>query len=105
MPKLTILTREGRESEVDGKAGLSVMEVIRDAGFDELAATCGGSCACATCHVYVDPDWLGRLEPAHQSELELLEFSGHRRPNSRLSCQVVFNEELTGLRVEIAPED
>jgi 2Fe-2S ferredoxin len=104
MPKLTIVTREGKESEVDGKAGLSVMEVIRDAGFDELTAMCGGSCACATCHVYVDPAWLGILEAPHESECDLLESSSHREANSRLACQIPFGDQLAGLRVKIAPE-
>lgn len=105
MPKLFVVTREGAESEIEGKAGNSVMEVIRDAEFDELVALCGGSCACATCHVYVDPDWLGKLEPPHESERDLLDTSSHRQSNSRLACQIPFGEQLAGLRVKIAPED
>ncbi|HWI87577.1 MAG TPA: 2Fe-2S iron-sulfur cluster-binding protein, partial [Sphingomonas sp.] len=55
MPKLIVVTREGEQREIEGEAGLSVMEVIRDAGIDELLALCGGCCSCATCHVHVDP--------------------------------------------------
>ena len=57
MPSLTIVTRDGTERTVEARAGWSVMENIRDNGFDELLALCGGCCSCATCHVHVDPDW------------------------------------------------
>lgn len=105
MPKLIIVGRDGREESVKGKAGWSVMENIRDAGFDELLALCGGCCSCATCHVHVDEAWLARLPAMKGDEDELLDGSDHRRPNSRLSCQIEFGEELDGLRVTIAPED
>ena len=64
MPSLTIVTRDGTERDVEARAGWSVMENIRDNGFDELLALCGGCCSCATCHVHVDPDWFGRLDAA-----------------------------------------
>ena len=105
MPKLTIVSRDGAERTVEGRAGWSVMENIRDSGFDELLALCGGCCSCATCHVHVDPDWLERLAPMRADEDELLDSSSHRRDNSRLSCQIEFEDELDGLRVTIAPED
>ncbi len=85
--------------------GLSVMEVIRDAGFDELLALCGGSCSCATCHVYVDAEHADRLLPPSADEEDLLDSSAFRTDRSRLSCQIRFGEELDGLRVTIAPED
>ena len=68
MPKLTVVTREGTESTVEGEAGLSVMEVIRDAGFDELLALCGGCCSCATCHVYIDEAFVDTLPPMSEDE-------------------------------------
>ena len=105
MPQLTVVTRDGAESTVDGEAGLSVMEVIRDHGFDELLALCGGCCSCATCHVHVDPDWAARLPAMESDEDELLDTSDHRVATSRLSCQIRFGPELDGLRVRIAPED
>ncbi|HET8612950.1 MAG TPA: 2Fe-2S iron-sulfur cluster-binding protein [Sphingomonas sp.] len=105
MPQLTVVTREGAESVVEGETGLAVMEVIRDHGFDELLALCGGCCSCATCHVYVDEAFLDKLPPISEDESDLLDSSDHRRPNSRLSCQIPFGEELDGLRVQIAPED
>ena len=105
MPKLTVITREGTESTVAGDAGLSVMEVIRDAGFDELLALCGGCCSCATCHVHVDPAFLDKLPKMSEDENDLLDSSDHRNEQSRLSCQIPFGPELDGLRVTIAPED
>jgi 2Fe-2S ferredoxin len=105
MPKLTVITREGAESTVDGESGLSVMEVIRDNGFDELLALCGGCCSCATCHVHVDPAFLGLLPPMSEDENDLLDSSDNRDETSRLSCQIPFGDALDGLRVTIAPED
>jgi len=105
MPKLVVVTRDGQERAVDGEAGLSVMEVIRENGFDELLALCGGCCSCATCHVHVDGDWVARLPRMSEDENDLLESSDHRNDSSRLSCQIPFTQDLDGLRVTIAPED
>jgi ferredoxin, 2Fe-2S len=105
MPKLVVVTREGQESTVEGEAGLSVMEIIRDAGFDELLALCGGCCSCATCHVIVDPEWADKLPPMSADEDDLLDSSDHRSATSRLSCQLPLEDSLDGLRVTIAPED
>ena len=105
MARLTIVTRDGTERSVDGRNGWSVMENIRDNGFDELLALCGGCCSCATCHVHVDEQWLAALPPMGADEDDLLDSSDHRRPNSRLSCQIEYGEALDGLRVQIAPED
>ncbi|HWT12335.1 MAG TPA: 2Fe-2S iron-sulfur cluster-binding protein [Allosphingosinicella sp.] len=105
MPKLTIVSRGGAERTVEGRAGWSVMENIRDNGFDELLALCGGCCSCATCHVHVDPQWLEAVGPPKPDEDDLLDSSHHRAETSRLSCQILFTAELDGLRVRIAPED
>ena len=105
MAKLIVVTRDGTEHEIEGDTSLTVMENIRDAGFDELLALCGGCCSCATCHVHVDADWIARVGPAHEDETDLLDSSDHREPNSRLSCQIQFSDELDGLKVTIAPED
>ena len=105
MPSLVIVTRDGTERIVEARAGWSVMENIRDNGFDELLALCGGCCSCATCHVHVDEDWLAALPAMGADEDDLLDSSAHRRSNSRLSCQIPYSEALDGLRVRIAPED
>ncbi|WP_120716213.1 2Fe-2S iron-sulfur cluster-binding protein [Tsuneonella amylolytica] len=105
MPKLIVVNRAGEESTVDVDDGLTVMEAIRDNGFDELLALCGGCCSCATCHVHVDPSFKDKLPPMSEDEDDLLESSDHRDENSRLGCQVPFTADLDGLRVTIAQED
>ncbi len=81
------------------------MEVIRDAGFDELLALCGGCCSCATCHVHIAPDYMDKLSAMSEDENDLLDSSEHRDDNSRLSCQIPITGELEGLKVTIAQED
>lgn len=105
MPQLIVVTREGEERAVNGEAGLSVMEVIRENGFDELLALCGGCCSCATCHVHVDPEFAAKLPAMSEDENDLLESSSERDETSRLSCQIPFSDALDGLRVRIAAED
>ncbi len=105
MAKLNVVTREGQEIVLEGEEGLSVMEIIRDGGVDELLALCGGCCSCATCHVHVDPAFADKLPPISEDENDLLDSSDHRNDQSRLSCQLTFGEALDGLRVTIAPED
>ena len=105
MPKLVITTREGETSEIEVESGLTVMEAIRDNGFDELLALCGGCCSCATCHVHVDPAFADKLPPVSEDEDDLLDSSDHRSEHSRLSCQIPFGDDLDGLKVTIAPED
>ena len=105
MPKLIVVTREGEEREIMGETGLSVMEVIRDAGIDELLALCGGCCSCATCHVHVDPEFATKLPGMSEDENDLLDSTSDRDANSRLSCQIAFGSALDGLKVRIAAED
>ena len=105
MPKLIVTTRSGETREVEAAAGLSVMEAIRDNGFDELLALCGGCCSCATCHIHVDPAFKDLLPAMSEDEDDLLDSSDDRTETSRLSCQVPFTPELDGLRVTIAKED
>ncbi|MGC1271499.1 MAG: 2Fe-2S iron-sulfur cluster-binding protein [Croceibacterium sp.] len=105
MPKLTVVTRDGEERTVEAASGLTVMEAIRDNGFDELLALCGGCCSCATCHVHVDPAFADLLPPITEDEDDLLDSSDDRDPTSRLSCQIPFTDALDGLKVRIAAED
>lgn len=81
------------------------MEIIRDAGIDEMLAMCGGSCSCATCHVHVDGAYLSRIPEMSQFERELLEGSAHFNEASRLACQIPFSAAIDGVRVTIAAED
>lgn len=105
MPKLVVVGRDGEQQEVEAAAGVSVMEAIRDAGFDELLALCGGCCSCATCHVYVDPAFADQVDALSEDENDLLDSTDHRTAYSRLSCQLRVTEALSGLKVTIAPED
>lgn len=105
MPKVVVVDRYGDERTVEGNPDVSLMEVIRDNGFDELLALCGGCCSCATCHVHVDPAFVDRLPAMSADENDLLDSSDHRTAHSRLSCQIPFSDQLDGLRVTIAPED
>lgn len=105
MPKLIITTREGIKYKIDGKTGISLMENIRDGGIDELTAICNGGCSCATCHVYIDDEFLDGLPEMSQDESDLLDSSTHRRRSSRLSCQVILSESFDGMRVTVSPED
>jgi 2Fe-2S ferredoxin len=105
MPQLNIVSHDGETRSVEAKEGLTVMEVIRDNGFDELLALCGGCCSCATCHVYFEEDFADKLPPISEDENDLLDTSDHRKPTSRLSCQVPVTAALDGATVTIAPED
>ena len=106
MPSLIIVDRAGNEKQIEARSGISVMENIRDAGFDDVLALCGGCCSCATCHVIVDPEWQERFgKPASVDEDDLLDSSDHRTEGSRLSCQIAMTDALDGLKVTIAPED
>lgn len=104
MIRISVETRDGCVREVTGNAGATLMETIRDNGFDELLALCGGCCSCATCHVIVAPEFAGKLPDMSPDEDDLLDSSDHRTEGSRLSCQIPLSEELDGLRVRIAEE-
>lgn len=104
-PSVTVVDRAGRSHEISATRGQSLMEAIRDAGIADVLALCGGCASCATCHVYVDGAWAQRVGAATGDELDLLESSDHRRPESRLSCQIPLSDESDGFCVTIAPED
>ncbi len=105
MPTINVIDRSGTLKAVEAAEGVSLMEVIRDEGFDELLALCGGCCSCATCHVHVDPAFAGKLPEMSEDESDLLDGSDHRDENSRLSCQIEVTGELDGITVTIAEED
>lgn len=99
---LLVEDRDGHEHKLEGLDGWRVMEVIRDWGLS-IKAECGGACACATCHVYVDPEWVGRLAPPSDEEIDMLDGAFFVEPNSRLACQILMTPETDGLRVKLAP--
>ena len=105
MAKLIVVTRSGEERAINGEDGLSVLEVIRDGGIDEILALCGGCCSCATCHVHVDPAFADKLPPMSEDENDLLDSVDDRDVTSRLSCQLPFGPALDGMRVTIGADE
>lgn len=105
MVNLTVKLRGGSEQALQAASGVTLMEAIRKGGIDEVVAMCGGSCSCATCHVYVETGPASVRTPANEDEDDLLDSSDHRTANSRLSCQIRLDEALEGLVVQIAPEN
>lgn len=102
---ISIINREGSERSLVVTKGISLMECLRDAGFDDLLALCGGCCSCATCHVFVEAGPDGLSAPQLDDENDLLDSSDHRQANSRLSCQIILSDEHEGISVRVAPED
>ena len=92
---------EGKEHELQATEEWSVMEIIREGGIPILAQ-CGGSCACATCHIYIDPEWKAKLPEPNEEEIGMLDGAFEVTADSRLSCQVIFNKTLDGLKVKLA---
>jgi 2Fe-2S ferredoxin len=105
MAKMVVTDRDGNVHEVEGKAGVKVMETLRE--FDwGVTAICGGLCSCATCHIFVKPEWLARLPAPQGDEKELLvELQHYEAGKSRLSCQVEFTDALDGIELKIAPDE
>lgn len=104
MVLITYVEPSGSEVELNVEDGWSLMHAAVTNGVDGIVAECGGSCVCATCHVYIDPERIAELPPPGDDELELLEdVKAERKPNSRLSCQIKANQNLLGL-VVIIPE-
>lgn len=101
MPKIVFTEPSGGRREIDAPLGITLMEAARQHGVQGVVAQCGGACACATCHVYVDPAWLARLEPREEMEEAMLETAWEPRDNSRLSCQIHITADLDGMPVTV----
>lgn len=99
-----VLDGGGVRHLLPGLNGFRLMEIMRECGV-EMPENCGGAVACGTCHVYVDPDWFARLMPAREDEEAMLDQLLHARPNSRLSCQILWEPALDGLRLTLAPPE
>ena len=99
MPKITFIEHDGTVHEIAAEAGETAMEAALRSGVTGIVAECGGSCTCATCHVYVDEAWLGKTGERSLEEDEQLDNAYDVRPNSRLSCQIKMSDELDGIQV------
>ena len=101
MVKITFIEHNGTPHEVEATPGMSVMEAAIKNMVPGIDADCGGACACATCHVYVEPQWLERTGERSEMEEDMLDFAFDVRDNSRLSCQIKVSDELDGLTVKV----
>jgi len=101
MPKIVFIEPGGGRREIDAPLGITLMEAARQHGVQGVVAQCGGACACATCHVYIDPAWGPRLPPREEMEEGMLESAWESRGNSRLSCQIHITADLDGLEVTV----
>ena len=101
MPAITYIEPDGTEKTFDVDDGLSVMEGAVRNGVKGIDADCGGACACSTCHVYVEPEFVDRLPARADNEEDMLDFAFDVRPQSRLSCQIYVTPALAGLRVRL----
>lgn len=101
MPRITFIEHDGTAHQVDATNGQSLMRAAVDNGVPGIDADCGGECACATCHVYVEPDWLARTGERSEMEQSMLSFAAVTQDNSRLSCQVAVSDALDGLVVRL----
>ena len=99
--KIYVTDQDGKEHALDAVEGWRVMEIIREHGLP-IKAECGGACACATCHVYVEDEWVDKLIEMRDDEEEMLDEAFDLEDNSRLSCQLIMNESLDGLKVKLA---
>jgi ferredoxin, 2Fe-2S len=101
MPRITFIEPGGHRCEIDAPIGITLMEAATQHGIQGIIALCGGACACGTCHVYVDAEWLAKLQPREDMEEGMLECAWEARDNSRLSCQIHVTADLDGLVVTV----
>ncbi|MDX1692301.1 MAG: 2Fe-2S iron-sulfur cluster-binding protein [Ketobacteraceae bacterium] len=104
MALIKVTNLKGEKSELDAPNGDTLMEALRDNGYDEIEAICGGVCSCSTCHVYIEGGWMDKLGERSEDEYQLVSSTEHFRDNSRLSCQITVTDEMDGLEVTIAEQ-
>ncbi len=104
MAKITFVTHENKEYTVEVQKGLTVMEGAVQNDIPGIDADCGGGMACATCHVYVNDEWLDKIPAKEDGEEDMLDMAFEPNKNSRLSCQITISDDLDGLTVNIPPK-
>ena len=104
MAKITYKDNQGNSKTIEVEKGLSVMEGAIQNDIPGIDADCGGSMACATCHVYVDDKWFDKIPKAEDAEIDMIDMAFEPKKNSRLSCQIIVSEELDGLEVTTPPK-
>lgn len=100
MPKVTFISPEGEKTTVEGREGWTVLEIAHQFDID-IEGVCGGGMACSTCHVYVKPEFLSKLQPICEEEEAILEYAPDRKENSRLGCQITVTKDLDGIAVTL----
>jgi 2Fe-2S ferredoxin len=103
MPRVNVTDRDGHATEVEAAVDVPLMIALRDAGLP-VEGTCGGYASCGSCHIYISPEWRDRLPPPESMEVDMIALLDESNPeSSRLSCQIVMQNELDGLSIELAP--
>ena len=105
MPTVVYITTDGVRHEVDVESGYTIMEGAINNNIEGIVAECGGACACATCHSYIDEAWLDRIPPKDDMEDSMLDAAFERKENSRLTCQIEVSDEIDGIVVHVADND
>jgi 2Fe-2S ferredoxin len=101
MPRVRFIQHDASERVVEGEVGTSIMQAARDNMIPGIIGDCGGNCSCATCHGYVDPAWIDKLEPRSENETIMLDGTMHLADNSRLTCQIKLKRELDGIVIRL----
>ncbi|MGH1351973.1 MAG: 2Fe-2S iron-sulfur cluster-binding protein [Methyloligellaceae bacterium] len=101
MAKITFVEQNGTKHEVEAQDGMTVMEAATKNNIPGIEADCGGACSCATCHVYVEPEWFAKLDKVDEMEEDMLDFAQAVQETSRLSCQIEITDELDGMVVTV----
>ncbi len=104
MTRLIFIDPQGQRHEIEAQNGTTIMENAVKNNISGIDADCGGACACATCHVYVDENFLKHLEPAEEMEQDMLDFANDLKENSRLSCQIEVSDKLDGI-ILVVPQE
>jgi len=104
MPSIQVTDLSGNVSKLEAKSGETLMEALRDNGYSDIEAVCGGVCSCSTCHVYIEGDWFSKLGDRSEDENQLVTSTDQFQENSRLSCQVTVTDDMDGMAITIAQQ-
>ena len=104
MPNIQVTDLAGNVSTLNAKSGETLMEALRDNGYSDIEAVCGGVCSCSTCHVYIEGNWFDKTGERNEDESQLVTSTDSFQPNSRLSCQITVNDEMEGMAITIAKQ-
>lgn len=104
MPNIQVTDLAGNVTTLNAKSGDTLMEALRDNGYSDIEAICGGVCSCSTCHVYIEGDWFAKTGSPSEDENQLVTATDVYKPNSRLSCQITVEDDMDGMAITIAKQ-